>query len=325
MGQHIATHLMNTGKHVVTAITRPGSTNKLPEGLKVAIVDYSSDDDTDLVKALEGQQALIITMSHHAPRDTTLKLIRAAAKAGVDFILPNWYGHDSRNKKLCDESMLTQTLDNITSEIERLGVSSYLLLVCGFWYSWSLAGGEDRFGFDFKKRSMVFFDDGTTPINTSTFPQCGKAIANVLSLKVQPDDESDTSPTLSQFRNKPIYISSFRASQRDMFESVKRVTGTVDDDWKITHESSEDRWERGTERVHKGDLVGFIEMMYSRCFFKDGGGEFESTRGLHNELLGLPTEDLDEWTAVGVRMATGNEYDYEKGARLTEAPFEMKK
>jgi hypothetical protein len=75
------------------------------------------------------------------------------------------------------------------------------------------------------------FDDGNVAINTSTWPQCGRAIANLLSLKELPDEETDWSPTLSQFRNGSIYISSFRLSQGDMFESVKRVTGTTDADW----------------------------------------------------------------------------------------------
>jgi len=35
---------------------------------------------------------------------------------------------------------------------------------------------------------------------------------------------------------------SFRASQRDMFESVKRITGTTDVDWTISYKSVKQRW-----------------------------------------------------------------------------------
>ena len=62
MGKHIAEQLLKTNKFVVTAIARPSSTSKLPEGIQVIQVNYGSNDDTALVDALRGQQVLIITM-----------------------------------------------------------------------------------------------------------------------------------------------------------------------------------------------------------------------------------------------------------------------
>ncbi|MCJ1401153.1 hypothetical protein MMC11_004365 [Xylographa trunciseda] len=307
VGKHLAEHLLKTGKHVVTAIARSGSTRKLPEGVHVICLDYSGDDDGALVEALRGQQVLIITMSVAAPRDTTSKLIRAAAKAGVSYVLPNWFGHDAANNTLCNDSLLSHNRDSICAEIESLGISSYLLLVCNFWYEFSLGGGPDRFGFDFKKRSLVLFDAGNVVINTSTWPQCGQAIANVLSLKELPDDEKDQSSTLSNFRNSSVYISSFRLSQRDMFKSVKRVTGASDADWTITHESAEQRWKDGRAALQQGNMQAFPKMLYSRMFFPNGDGDYQSSRGLHNDLLGLPVEDLDEFTALGVRMGENGE------------------
>ncbi|MCJ1476707.1 hypothetical protein MMC13_005375 [Lambiella insularis] len=302
MGKHLAEQLLKTGKHVVSAIARPSSTSKLSEGLQVVRIDYSSEDDTALVEALRGQQVFIITMSVAAPRDTVSKLVRAAAKAGVPYIMPNWFGHDAANDALCNDSMLTRSRDSICAEIKSLGVSSYLMLVCNFWYEFSLGGGPYRYGFDFQKRSFVLFDGGNVTINTSTWPQCGRAVANLLSLKELPDDESDQSPTLSQFCNSSIYISSFRLNQRDMFESVKRVTGTTDVDWTITHEAAEQRFKDGQAEVQKGNFKAFPKMLYSRMFFPNGDGDYQSRRALHNDLLGLPVEDLDEFTAIGVRM-----------------------
>lgn len=104
----------------------------MPEGVQVARVDYASDDDTAIVEVLRGQQVLLITMNVMAPPDTIIKLIRAAAKAGVPYIEPNWYGHDAANDALCDDSLLTPNRDRIIAEITRLGVSAYLLLVSNF-------------------------------------------------------------------------------------------------------------------------------------------------------------------------------------------------
>lgn len=307
MGQHIVSQLLHTGKHSLTAITRPESTASIAAGVRTVRVDYTSDDDTALVAALDGQQALLITMSVIAPRDTVVKLIRAAAKAKVQFILPNWYGHDPANDKLCEESLLAQSRDAACNEIKKLGVSSYFQLASGFWYEWSLAGGPDRYGFDFKKHSLVFFDGGETPMNTTTWPQSGRAIAKLLSLKIAPDNAEDKSATISQFRNSPVYVSSWRITQRDMFESVKRVTGTTDADWTVSHETSEERWKGSMEEIKKGNFSAFTKMLYSRAWFPNGDADHESSRGLHNDDLGLPVEDLDEWTTEAVRMAENDE------------------
>ncbi|OTB06154.1 hypothetical protein M426DRAFT_9970 [Hypoxylon sp. CI-4A] len=310
IGKVFTEHLLQNGKHTITAITRPSSASKLDDRLRVVPVDYSGDDDTALVEALRGQQALIVTMSVHAPRDSVSKLVRAAAKAGVAYVVPNWFGHEADNDALCDDSMLSPIRDSIRAEVEGLGVSAYLFLVCGFWYEFSLGGGPNRYGFDFRNRSLVLFGDGNVPINTSTWPQCGRTIASLLSLKEFPDDETDRSPTLSQFRNSSVYVSSFRLTQCDMFESVKRVTGTTDGDWSITYESAEQRWKDGLAALQQGNWKVFTKMLYSRMLFPNGDGDFQSRRSLHNDLLGLPVEDLDTSTAVGVQMGETGEVPF---------------
>lgn len=307
MGTHIVEALLKTGKHVVKVISRPNSTSKLPSGVQVERIEYDNTDDTEIVRALQGQQVLIITMSVTAPRDTIIKLIHAAAKASVSYILPNWYGHDPANGELCEDTYLADTKTRICTEVESLGVTSYILLACGFWYEFSLGGGPDRYGFDFKKRSLVFFDGGNTAINTSTWLQCGRAIASLMSLKERPDDENDHSVTLSQFRNGPVYISSFRLSQREMFDSVKRITGTNDADWTITHESTAERYRSSKGSILQGDNHAFVKLLYSRTFYPNGGGDFESTRGLHNDILGLPSEEIDPATSIAISLGQKEE------------------
>jgi hypothetical protein len=307
IGKHLTEALLKTGQHIITAIARPNSTTKLPESLNVVHIDYSGDDDTALVEVLQGQHALIITMSVTAPRGTINKIVRAAAKAGVPYVLPNWFGLDGANSSLSNDSMLSANRDSILAEFSALESTSYISLVCNFWYEFSLGGGPDRFGFDFKSRSFIQFDEHDVLLNTTTWPQCGRAIASLLSLKELPNDKSDTSPTLSQFANSSVYISSFRVSQRDMWESVKRVTGTDDSDWTITHGSVTQRWSESRAAVEKGDFSAFPRMLYSRMFFPTADGDYQSRRELHNDLLGLPVEDLDEFTAIAITMGENDE------------------
>ena len=281
----------------MTAISRIDSRNRLSERVLVALVDY--DDEATIVAALEGQQFLIITMAPTAPRDTHSKLVRAAAKAGVPYVMPNGYIGDIEQVKLLEEIMLGPVVKANREEIERLGMQ-WITVCCGFWYDYSLAGGEARLGFDFDKRSLTIYDDGNTKNSLSTLSQVGRAVAKVLSLKHLPDDENDKSLTVSGWLNKPIYITSFVVSQNEIFESVKRVTGTSDVDWTVTHEATKKRYEDGLALVKRGNMAGFSKLLYARGFYPDDPGDCSAKA--QNELLGLPKESLDEATKVGIDL-----------------------
>lgn len=281
----------------MTALTRVESTSKLPDGVILASVNYDNEDS--LVKALKGQQFLIITMHTRAPPDAQIKIIQAAAKAGVQYVMTNHYGPDSRNEQLMKDVILGRQVTEAAQEAESLGLI-HIDLSCGFWYQFSLVGDKDRYGFDLANKSVVFFDDGNTRINTSTQDQCGRAVAALLSLPILRTDEHDQSTTLSKFSNNTVYISSFLVSQREMYESVKRATGTSDNDWTISHENSEERWQAAADVLPKGDHSAFVRLLYTRVFFKNGDGNFEAKHGLANDALGLPKEDFDKATKAGV-------------------------
>ncbi|KAF4336747.1 isoflavone reductase family [Fusarium beomiforme] len=297
IGSPIANALLQTGKHTITALTRKGSTTKLPAGILIAPIDYN--DESTLIDALKNQQFLIITLAPNAPRDTHSKLVQAAAKAGVPYIMPNGYHGDIEQVKLGEDILLGPVAKANRDEIERLGMK-WITVCCGFWFEYSLAGGEQRFGFDFDKRSVTFYDDGHVKNSTSTLVQVGRAVAKVLSLKELPEDENDTSLTLSSFFNKPVYLNSFVVSQRDLFDSVKRVTGTSDSDWTVTHESTKKRYEEGMVQVKRGDMSGFSKLLYARAFFPEDPSTLSAKA--QNKLLGLPEEDLDEAVKDGIAL-----------------------
>jgi hypothetical protein len=292
--------LLKTTKHKVTAITREDSTSKLADGVLVKKVNY--DNQSSLIEALQGQDALIITMSVMASPDQQTKLIEAAAAANVPWILPNEFGGDPLDLEIGKDNFLGVSKAKYRDHIEKLGKSSWIAIACGFWYEFSLAGGPYRYGFDFKSRTVTLFDEGNVKINTSTWPQCGRAVASLLSLKVAPDSEDDKSLTLTDFKNKCAYISSFTISQNDMLESVLRVTGTDLKDWKVTKVSVREYYKSGVEELQKGNRIGFAKLLYSRNFFPESSGDFGATKGLHNDVLGLPKEDLDEFTKIAVQM-----------------------
>jgi uncharacterized protein YbjT (DUF2867 family) len=98
--------LLKTGKHTVTAITRVDSESKLPEGVIVKKADYNKPET--LVEALRGQDALVITLSGHTPKETEMKLVNAAGEAGVAWILPNEWSPDTANEALVKDVFVFQ-------------------------------------------------------------------------------------------------------------------------------------------------------------------------------------------------------------------------
>jgi hypothetical protein len=307
IGKVIVSELAKTGMHKVTAVQRTDSTTPLPSHVQVKKADFNNHGS--LVEALRGQDVLLIILPTVAPPDQHAKIVEAAAEAGVPWLLPNEWGHDGTNTELGRDVMIGIGKAKDREHIEKLGKSSWIGIACNFWYEYSLSyvHGLHTYGFDIKNRQVIFFDEGTARINTTTWPQTGRAVAKLLSLKVLPDDENDNSPTVSQFRNKYVYISSFLVSQKDIFESLLRVTGTTESDWKVSHESSQERYKSGTEEFHKSQShLGFARQLYSRTFYPDGSGNYEAKHGLDNDILGLPKEDLDEFTKLAVKMADEN-------------------
>jgi hypothetical protein len=80
------------------AINRAGSENIILEGVIIATVDYNKPET--LIKALRGQDALVITLSGHAPKETELQLIQAAGEAGVSWILRSEWSPVTANEDL---------------------------------------------------------------------------------------------------------------------------------------------------------------------------------------------------------------------------------
>ena len=291
----MAKSLLESGRFNITAITRPESTSELPPIIKVA--KASNDDHNALVSALRGQDVLLITLSVTAPPDTEGKLIRAAAEAGVPWVMPNHWGCDIPEDVVKDVPGFGK-VGQAHKDIAAAGVSSFLSLATGFWYEWSLAI-PPSFGFDFPSKTATFFDDGETAMSISTWPQVGRAVTALLSLPIKSED-GNTERCLEHFKNQIVCVDSFTISQKDMFESVLRVTGDKSDDWTIVKEPARERYASAVEALQGGDRMAYVRMMYTRLFYDDGCGNFEARRGVSNEMLGLPKEDLDEATARAI-------------------------
>ncbi|KAJ1556310.1 hypothetical protein HK405_002864 [Cladochytrium tenue] len=279
-GKYITEALLKTGKHTVTAISRVGSTSALPSGIAAAKqVNY--DNHEDLVQALTGQEALIITLSGTAPATIEPALIRAAVAAGVTWIVPNGSA-DITDEALFKELPALGRIRDATRQIEESGSSAYLSLSTGFWYEWSVSL-PFAYGFDFKARAVTLFDEGNVRIRNTTWPQLGRAYAALFSL--------------------PAAVESFFVSQRDIFESVLRVTSTAEADWKVIHQPSALALLPEKEMFMRGEMAGWGLVLYSFGFFPDEKRAAVQSETV-NKVLGLPQESLDEMTKVAIERAS---------------------
>lgn len=216
--------------------------------------------------------------------------------------MPNQYGIGPNNQA-SRESLIGDEKQKMRDYIESLNGPSWMALATCFWYEFSLAGAPDRFGFEVRggKKEVTFFDEGTARIATTTWQQTGLAAARLLALKVLPEDEADKSVTLSSYANEFVFVKSFILTQRDMWASLMRVTGTKESDWVVKKEPAKERWANGVSAMKAGDLSGFSRAMYTRQFYSEEPSIYPN---LSNEALGLPEEDLDEATKRALQWET---------------------
>ncbi|KAF7563331.1 hypothetical protein G7046_g780 [Stylonectria norvegica] len=264
--------------HTITAISRTDSKATFPAEVIVKKGSYS--DEEFLVSALKGQDVLIIQLGRFAEDALHEQLIRAAGKAGVPYVLPTEFGSDIEAEQMVKEQFVLWGKAERRALIEKSG-SSWIAVVNNPWYDWSLPQGF--WGIDVKERKATLYNGGDVKANTSTLPRTGEATAELLSL---PEEK------LAAFKNKPFYISSFYITQREMLDSVQRVTGTTDSDWKIDVRDSIEVGKEADEEVNKGNHMAIVAKFFSCHFLKGYGGDFN-----HKVTdLGLPKEDLDEVT-----------------------------
>jgi uncharacterized protein YbjT (DUF2867 family) len=96
IGSHIVEALVESGIHEVSVLSRPESEATFPLSVKVHRGAYD-DEEGFLASALAGQDVLILTLGFQAA-DAQKPLIRAAAAAGVPYVVPCEFGSDATSK-----------------------------------------------------------------------------------------------------------------------------------------------------------------------------------------------------------------------------------
>lgn len=298
MGRTLIEALQATNQHEITALTRSADRGGFPDGVRVVEVDYNRH--ASLVAALQNQDCLVIVLAATAPSAIQTNLLRAAAAAGVRWVFPNSWSTDHTHAFPGYHVDFGGNVEGATAELRSMEAPpSWISFICSFWYEAALAGGPLWLGFDFPRRSVTFVEDGRTRFNVSTRWLCGEAFKKLLDLEESGEDGGKT--TLAKWRNQPLRVSSFLVSQRDILDSVHRVLGTTDADWKIEFETLEVRLEKAKKLAESQPLMAYGLEVHARRLAPGGYGDYETPFGTANDALGVAKEDLDEATRVAIQ------------------------
>ncbi|KAF5636674.1 NAD(P)-binding domain protein [Fusarium tjaetaba] len=284
VGQPTVKALLASGIHTITAVQRIEATSTFPPEVIVKSGDLK--DESFLASTFQGHDAVVLMVP--LPHLVSLQesAVRAAAKAGVPYILPAEFGPDPFASKLIEDNQLLQDKKKIRDLIEEVGVSSWISVAVGPFPEMIKSG---LWGIDVENRKATIWTGAVGKVSTTSVAQTGQATAAVLSLL-----ERD----LSRYKNKAFYAPSFHLTQKELLLAVQKATGTADQDWEIEYQDVNDGLKDCNDKIQQKDAMAPFVKFFISHFREDSGGEFESkvdvseVKKLHE--IGLQKETLDD-------------------------------
>ncbi|KAK7708119.1 hypothetical protein SLS64_006941 [Diaporthe eres] len=277
IGSMVLEAFLKTPSVTVTILQRASSSRTVspPSARVIAIPDDYPHDS--LVAAFTGQDAVINCVTTLAVR-TQLRIIAAAAEAGVRRFVPSEYGLNNNNpaaRALCpvfrEKGEVQDHLRTLEHRMEWMSVA------CGMWLKWSAT--HEFLGMHIAERKFVLWDDGEGLFSTTTEENTALAVVNALTKKWE------------ETANKVVWLSDFAVSQKQLLEAVERATGEKFETESIDSESFI-REKQAAAAAGDGEATyalietGFVTGKY--------GGHLEEEGEIMNDLLELPKRSFDE-------------------------------
>lgn len=144
-------------------------------------------------------------------------------------------------------------------------------------------------GFNVVERRATIHPDSCR-WHTTTQAQVGRGIAAMLALPAAMIEK--------EFANRWLYLTSFHLTHDEMFQAILQATGSRESDWKVERKPASDLIAEGQSKLGAGDRLGVCDILHGTVFAEGYGGEYLVEP--HNEMLGLPREDLVENIRVAV-------------------------
>jgi uncharacterized protein YbjT (DUF2867 family) len=274
LGPAVLSELLNAGFRV-KVITRQSSNNTFDSRAQIAKVDYESLES--LKAALAGNEVVVNTLGvGTVPRDTHLRLVDAAAAAGVKRYLPSEYGANTTHPNTAklpvfgDKIAVQQHLKDVS---QQSGLT-YSLLVNGPFLDWGLKTG---FLLDLSSPVATLYDGGDRKFSATTLSGVGKAVVGIIN-------------NLSATENTAVFVHEAMVSQKEILALSGKSPATK------SVQTSELEQEAFAELAKPApDPLVFAFGFLRRVIFGEGFGSLFDSQKLSNDLFGLKTfseEDL---------------------------------
>jgi uncharacterized protein YbjT (DUF2867 family) len=273
IGAPILDALVSSNKFELTVVARKQSSVQVPSSVKLVKVDY--DNHAELVDALRGQEAIVITLGDLATLEKNSKaIIDAAIEAGVKRVIPSEFGNDLGRAPGSTRPVFSAKLNVIKYLAERESQIEYTEIATGAFFDWGLR--VKFLGFDIPGRKAKIYGDGTRKINTTTLDSIAQSVVGVLS-----------SP--AQFKNKYIRVHDFYVSQNEIKAALESITGSPFEVETVNVEELEEATSAGLARgeyTHENIYGLILAYIYGKNSSASWGEEDESV------AVGLAKKDL---------------------------------
>lgn len=277
IGSILLEAFLNTPSVTVTVIQRASSTKTVfPPAARVVTIadDYPHDA---LIAAFTNQDAVINCVTTLAVR-TQLRIISAAAEAGVRRFVPSEYGLNNNNPAARALNSVFREKGEVQDYLRTLEPRmEWMAIANGMWLKWSAT--HEFLGMHIAERKFVFWDDGEGLFSTTTEENTALAVVNALTKKWE------------ETANKVVWLSDFAVSQKQLLEAVERFTGERFKTERIDSESFIREKQALAAAGDGGATYALIETGFVTGRY---GGHLEKEGEIMNDLLELPKQSFDD-------------------------------
>ncbi|KAI9150735.1 hypothetical protein HJFPF1_10511 [Paramyrothecium foliicola] len=280
LGTEIISALVSAKAFQVTILKRNSSSSTSPYSeSEVRIVDVDDGFTVDnLTKVLRHHDALVIAFPLR-DFDAHLRLVEAAAAAGVKHVIPADYGSvDAENPEAQRLVALYRRKIAVRRLADKLSAKNpdftWTGIVCGHFFEWGLK--EHLFHADLKQHTIDILDGGIHRASATTLTRVAEAVVRILKLHGS-----------EAVRNKNLFIQSFCVSQTELVQSLEKATKTQ---WTVRDYDSTKFIEERREKADAGDFMAIEDIVFAiGTLYAD----WTNHENLAMDLLGFKDEDLD--------------------------------
>jgi len=269
----------------VSVLTRPGSTSKFPENVKVITTDYSP---TSLALAFAGQDAVLSLLGLSAIGQQ-YALIEAAVKAGVKRFLPSEFGLDNASAQVLAVvppfRVRTELIDTIKAKQAAGSPMEWTAVVTGLFLDWGLHVGF--LGLDVEQRTAELWDDGDVPFTVTNLTVVARTVVKLLT----------DAAAYEASRNAYIYTGSVTTTQKELLAATEKATNAK---FEVTRIESQKLIAESTTKLAGGDGMAMIPLVKAVAFARFHGEALTDLRkfDLFNEKFGIKDDSTEEIVAM---------------------------